>query len=70
VAPDEATVRRVLRAVDADALDTAISAWLQARANGDSPQAVAVDGKSLRGTFGRTGGATTAARNVSTPRSV
>jgi len=57
VAPDEATVRRVLQAVDADALDAAISAWLHARAGSHSPEAVAVDGKSLRGTFARTGGA-------------
>jgi hypothetical protein len=57
VAPDEATVRRVLQAVDADALDAAISAWLHARSDGNAPDAVAVDGKSLRGTFGRTGGA-------------
>jgi hypothetical protein len=64
VAPDEATVRRVLQAVDADALDAAIGAWLQARTNGDAPgdvsqsdEAIAVDGKSLRGTFARTGGA-------------
>jgi predicted transposase YbfD/YdcC len=57
VAPDEATVRRVLQAVDGDALDAAISAWLHARTDGDAPEAVAVDGKSLRGTFARTGGA-------------
>jgi predicted transposase YbfD/YdcC len=57
VAPDEATVRRVLQAVDTEALDAAISAWLHARTDGDAPEAVAVDGKSLRGTFARTGGA-------------
>jgi len=56
VAPDEATVRRVLQAVDADALDAAINAWLHARTDGDAPEAVAVDGKSLRGTFARNGG--------------
>lgn len=57
VAPDEATVRRVLQAVDADALDAAISAWLRARTDRDASLAVAVDGKSLRGTFTRAGGA-------------
>jgi len=61
VAPDEATVRRVLQAVDAEALDAAISAWLQARTDRRGArgalEAVAVDGKSLRGTFARTGGA-------------
>jgi hypothetical protein len=57
VAPDETTVRRVLQAVDGDALDAAISAWLHARTDSHAPEAVAVDGKSLRGTFARTGGA-------------
>jgi DDE_Tnp_1-associated/Transposase DDE domain len=57
--PGEATVRRVLARIDADALDRAIGAWLAARqsppANPPSPpprpwrQAVAVDGKTLRG---------------------
>jgi predicted transposase YbfD/YdcC len=57
--PDEATVRRVLTSIDGDALDTAIGAWLA-----DTPtphpsaqpagahvpwRAVAVDGKTLRG---------------------
>ncbi len=49
-------------------LDAAISAWLTARttsqaeddpAAGSPPAAVAIDGKSLRGTFARTGGAGT-----------
>jgi DDE_Tnp_1-associated len=31
VAPDEATIRRVLQAVDADALDEAVAAWLAGR---------------------------------------
>jgi predicted transposase YbfD/YdcC len=67
-APGEATVRRVLQAVDADAVDTAIGTWLahrQARtpapdgagrdgAGQDGP-AIAVDGKTLRGTCGRDG---------------
>ena len=51
-------MRRVLARIDADALDRAIGAWLagqQPPANPPSPtprpwrQAVAVDGKSLRG---------------------
>lgn len=63
VAPSQATVRRVLRAVDGDQLDTAIGAWAAeqtARSSPPStgvPPAIAVDGKSLRGTFGRAGGA-------------
>jgi DDE_Tnp_1-associated/Transposase DDE domain len=56
--PGEATVRRVLACIDADALDHAIGAWLadqQPPAADPSPtprpwrQAVAVDGKTLRG---------------------
>lgn len=70
-APDEATVRRVLQAVDPDAVDAAIGAWLagcraqstaepttgQAEESAGKPlwSAVAVDGKTLRGTCGRDG---------------
>ncbi|MET7999328.1 ISAs1 family transposase [Amycolatopsis sp. NPDC005232] len=62
VAPDEATVRRVANRVDGDLLDDVISAWLTehdpAEPDPDTlPPAIAVDGKSLRGTFARTGGA-------------
>jgi predicted transposase YbfD/YdcC len=54
--PDEATIRRVLEAADADALDAAVGSWLDARlrAGGgyarQSRRAVAVDGKAVRGT--------------------
>ena len=60
-APDEATIRRVLARLDADALDRAVGRWLAARrrepaaARGAGAKrrrrlrAVAVDGKSLRG---------------------
>jgi predicted transposase YbfD/YdcC len=56
--PGEATVRRVLARIDTDALDRAVGAWLAAQqpppATPPSPprlwrQAVAVDGKALRG---------------------
>jgi predicted transposase YbfD/YdcC len=56
--PGEATVRRVLARIDADALDRAIGAWLAARppspTNPPPParsprRSVAVDGKTLRG---------------------
>lgn len=59
--PHEATIRRVLARVDADALDAIFTAWLAARrrvllqAKPESPgerpkrQAIAVDGKALRG---------------------
>lgn len=70
LAPDEATVRRALQVVDADAVDAAVGAWLNAREtpaptqNGAgqgmsgaavSTRAIAVDGKTLRGTCGRDG---------------
>ena len=59
VPPDEATIRRVLEAADADALDAAVGSWLDARlqAAGQAAgharrprRAVAVDGKAVRGT--------------------
>lgn len=63
-APDEATVRRVLAGIDADALDTAVGAWLQRVLPASMPvgpltstttwPAVAADGKTLRGS-GRPG---------------
>ncbi|HEX4705960.1 MAG TPA: ISAs1 family transposase [Pseudonocardiaceae bacterium] len=61
--PDEATFRRVLQTLNGDALDTAISTWLATRHHtrttgpaNTAPTAIAVDGKSVRGTFARTGG--------------
>ncbi|WP_240490865.1 ISAs1 family transposase [Amycolatopsis vancoresmycina] len=56
IAPDEATVRRVLCGINGDDLDTAISCWINATTT-EGPTAIAVDGTSLRGTFPRTGGA-------------
>ena len=50
-APSECTIRRILQAVDLDALDVALSAWLTARLP-DPPSGRmwldAVDGKSPR----------------------
>ena len=60
VPPDEATLRRALQNVDADAVDAAICAWLQERharmprGQGERPAPIAVDGKMLSGT-GQTG---------------
>ena len=53
---DEATIRQILEAVDAAALDAAVGSWLatQLRAGnqgqGRRPRAVAVDGEAVRGT--------------------
>src|SRR5437764_4366646 len=52
-APDEATLRRVLQAVDGDLLDTAIGAWLAGCAG--PVTVIAVDGKTVRGTCDETG---------------
>jgi predicted transposase YbfD/YdcC len=53
VAPNEATIRRALQAVDADAVDDAFAAWLADRARPDSTDpgrdGVTVDGKTDRG---------------------
>lgn len=67
LAPEESTVRRLTQQVDGDLLDAAISGWLiqhTAARPDDAGQpdnmpmaAIAVDGKALRGTFPRTGGA-------------
>lgn len=64
LAPEESTVRRLTQQIDGDMLDDAISAWLTQPTRHPTGQpsprmltAVAVDGKSLRGTFARTGGA-------------
>ncbi|WBB82126.1 ISAs1 family transposase [Micromonospora sp. WMMD882] len=50
--PSEAMIRRLLQAVDPQLLTTAIGAWLAGRtttAAPTNPQAIAVDGKALRG---------------------
>jgi predicted transposase YbfD/YdcC len=51
-APSESTLRRILQAVDLDALDAALSGWLVDRLPAPPPgrmRAVAVDGKTARG---------------------
>ncbi|MGH3758700.1 hypothetical protein [Actinophytocola sp.] len=55
VAPSEATLRRALTLVDADELDTAVATWITSRVRwrdrpDGAPNAIAVDGTSLRGT--------------------
>jgi predicted transposase YbfD/YdcC len=56
--PSESTIRRILQAVDRDALDAAMSAWLAARLPDPPPgrmRVVAVDGKTARGARGADG---------------
>jgi hypothetical protein len=51
-APSESTLRRILQAVELDALDVALSGWLAARLPPPQPggmRVVAVDGKTTRG---------------------
>ena len=58
-APSEPTLRRLLQAIDAQAVDQAVSAWLLAQVRGTAPppaaSAVAIDGKTLRGSGGAAG---------------
>jgi predicted transposase YbfD/YdcC len=62
--PTESTLRRVLARVDGDHLDAVLGAWTRrasrpaaARSHSEQPVVIAVDGKTLRGTVPRTGGA-------------
>ena len=55
--PSESTIRRVLQAVDAEALDQAVSAWLVTRSapSATASRMIAIDGKSARGARGPDG---------------
>ena len=58
--PSESTIRRVLQAVDAEALDAVVSAWLATHVTQSTPapagrRAIAIDGKTARGARGRDG---------------
>jgi Domain of unknown function (DUF4338)/DDE_Tnp_1-associated/Transposase DDE domain len=52
IAPSEPTIRRVLSRADADAVDSALTGWLLSRSKDD---AIAVDGKTIRGASRHTG---------------
>jgi DDE_Tnp_1-associated len=50
--PSEAMIRRLLQALDPDLLTTAVTGWLATRTTATAPtrrRAIAVDGKTLRG---------------------
>src|SRR5437764_10181451 len=48
----KSTLSEVLRAIDIDAFESMVSRWLQAQAGRHGWTAMAIDGKSLRGTAG------------------
>jgi len=48
VAPSEATIRRVLQGIDANRIDAEVCAWVRRKQTGKR-QAIAFDGKTLRG---------------------
>jgi Druantia protein DruA/DDE_Tnp_1-associated/Transposase DDE domain len=52
VPPSEPTIRRLLSRADADAVDAALTGWLSSRSKDD---AIAVDGKTIRGASRHTG---------------
>ena len=54
-APSEPTIRRLLQGIDAEQVDRALSGWLQ-RMEGGQGEAVAIDGKTLRGARRPNGG--------------
>lgn len=48
----KSTLSEILRALDIDAFESVVSRWLQAQAIGHGWTAIAIDGKSLRGSTG------------------
>lgn len=56
VPPSEPTIRRVLQGIDAEQVDRALAGWLRSVAGGKSGEAVAIDGKTLRGARQSSGG--------------
>src|SRR5262245_63587346 len=48
----KSTLSEILRAIDIDAFEAAVSQWLQVQANQHGWTAIAIDGKSLRGSTG------------------
>ena len=49
IAPSEPTIRRVLQRVDAEAVDKIVGQWLMEQAGGGANKAIALDGKTLKG---------------------
>jgi hypothetical protein len=48
----KSTLSEILRAIDIDAFESVVSRWLQAQAQRHGWTAIAIDGKSLRGSTG------------------
>jgi len=53
--PSEPTIRRVLQSIDAEQVDRALASWLRGL-SGAEGEAVAIDGKTLRGAHRTSGG--------------
>jgi len=54
--PSEPTIRRVLQGIDAEQVDRALAGWLRSLVGGKPGEAVAIDGKTLRGARRASGG--------------
>jgi DDE_Tnp_1-associated/Transposase DDE domain len=54
--PSEPTIRRVLQGIDADQVDRALSGWLRNLVGRKPGEAIAIDGKTLRGARRGSGG--------------
>src|SRR6185503_20577206 len=54
--PSEPTLRRVLQSIDAEQVDRALASWLRRLCGGGQGDAVAIDGKTLRGAHRPSGG--------------
>jgi hypothetical protein len=54
-APSEATIRRTLQGMDAEALDRVVNEWVASRHRAEAGSGIAVDGKVVRGARGADG---------------
>ena len=51
-APSEPTIRRVLQSIDIDVIEPAFNNWVSSLLEGTQNEAIAIDGKVLRGAYG------------------